>query len=388
MRANVQSPQGMTEESLGRAIAVISLAPIAEREADQRDREERERLEQEDAERRAAEKARRAEARARFRHSATRELWLVAALAAGGLAVTMGVSLPLTFLPSGADFLTAIAATWHYQWLPAAIGAGVMVLASLAYDGIRAGAGKLAWSEGTLYIDFMLLCLGLPWLFMQSAAQEGSIPPSAWACAPLVVTTAFVLTLGLRLLADRIEQPNQRKLALTFAVIAVLGVAWLVAPRSDVPSVAEQRKVDRRLIAAVPMGHCSRRSIAALPAGLYRNSLDGLVGCHQGRLRGKFMAFRNQQLLDVYVSQRKHAVEGRGDGASADECPNRAPYSGSWHRNSHPNRTIGSLLCYGSGRHSTLAWEDPRTQLFASITGRSRIRLYRWWREHTVRPRL
>ncbi len=376
---------GLTEVSLGRAVALVALRPVAERLANRVEQEEREERKRQEAERREERKARRAEARNRLAQSAGREFLLVCAWAAGWLLLTMGVSLPVTFKPPGAGIEPAALATLHYQWLPALIGGGIMLLAGWAYDLFRARSGQMAWSAGSSYLDFILLGLGLPWVFLQAAGQDDAVPPSAWATVPLVVMAAFVLTLCLRLLGERIEEPNRRKLTLLAVGAGALGLAWLTAPRSDVPSDAEQRKVDRRLITAVPMPHCSRRAIAALPPSLFRNSLDGLVRCHQGSIRGTFMAFKNTQLLDIYVSQKEYAVDHR-TGELADSCRQRSgTYMYPWHRESHPDIERGQSFCYGTGKRSMIAWSDSRSNLFASITGRSRAHLYRWWHTHTVR---
>lgn len=376
-----------TEASLGRAVALVALWPLAERLAARVEREEREERERLEAERRAERKARRAEARGRLARSARREVVFVAVWAAAWLLLTIGISIPITFKPPGAGIEPAALAALHYQWRAALVGAVVMLLAGWAYDLVQARSGRMAWSAGdpSSYLDLTVLALGLPGVFMLAANQDHAVPPSAWTAVPLVLMAAFVLTLCLRLLGNWVKEPSRRKAALLLAALGALGLAWLLAPRSDVPSSAEQAKVDRRLIAGVPMPHCASRPIAALPPGLFRNSLDGLVRCHQGGIRGTFIAFSSEQLLEIYVSQREFAVEHR-TGSPADSCRQRSgTYVYPWHRESHPKVERGQSFCYGSGRRATIAWSDTRRNLFAAITGRPRARLYHWWHTHSVR---
>jgi hypothetical protein len=379
----------MTEESLGRALAIAALEPIASRETDQREREEREEREEEEKERREEEKTRKAEARAQLGKTLAREWWFIVIWNFLWVIALMGAGLAITFAAPHADLVAAANASWHYQLKSLIVAAVLVLIASAAYNLIRFRSGKPGLAADSFFGDFLLLGVAIPGVFIYSAARSGSAPPSAWSGAPLAVATAFLIAVLIRLLIERISKRDIAKLTVLLVCAGALAMAWFLAPNGDVPSRARQKQTDKYLRAGIPMPHCSSRPIATLPASLFRNSLTGLLHCHRGGIRGTFMAFRNQQLLDIYVSQRQHAVESRQEGAFADQCTNRSSaFSGDWHLNSRPNRAIGSLFCYGSGRHSTLAWEDPRFDLFVSITDRSRSHLYGWWHRHSISPRL
>jgi hypothetical protein len=377
--------ESTAERSIGRATAVAILAPIAERMAARQAQEEREEREEAEAKRRAEKRARRAEARARLTLSARRELGLLAIWVVAWAIVMMSASLPLTFLTSEASAGSVLNAAFQYLWKSVLIGGVAMLCVGWAYDAFRAARGKMAWSAaGTSQIDLFLFTLAVVGVFVYSASREGAVPPSAWTAAPFTVMTSFIVVLGLRLAAERIARPSPRKLVVLLGCIVTLGIAWLVAPKSDIPSRASQRTVDRRLQAAVPMSHCSSRPIGALPVSLLRNSLDGLVRCHQGGIRGKFLAFSNSHLLAISESQRKNEIEGRSEDP-VEPCSRHAGvYVSTWHKGNHNNQPQGGLFCYGHGNGSVLVWVIERSDLLAELTGRPRGRLYHWWHKHTV----
>ena len=374
--ADLKRPDG----PLGHSLAFLALGSIAVRVSDEREKQEREAREEE-------ERARRAEARARLGKTVALEWWFLVFWNLVWAVTMMGAALALTFAPSHADLVTALKASWYYQWEPLLIAAVITLIATTIYDFLRIRAGKTALAADSFFVDLLLLGIAIPGVFLYSAARDGSVPPSAWSYAPIATAVAFLIATLFRALNDRITARDMFKLTVLALSAAALGVAWLSAPRSDVPSRVQQRITDRHLRAAVPMRHCGARSITALPAGLFRNSIDGLLHCHSGGIRGTFTAFRNRQLMDVYASQKEYAAKHRREG-SASQCYNRyGSYTSTWFKNAHRNRELGQFFCYGTGRMATIAWADWRNNVFGSITGRSRHHLYRWWREHSVSPR-
>jgi hypothetical protein len=99
------------------------------------------------------------------------------------------------------------------------------------------------------------------------------------------------------------------------------------------------------------------------------------------------MVFRGSHLLDVYVAHRKYVVDGRSE-RSATRCDRRSgSYTGDWFKESRRNHALGAFICFGKGRRwATLQWEDSRSTLFATLSGRGRIGLYHWWHLHQVSP--
>lgn len=377
--------ESTAERSVGHATAIAILAPIAERMAARQAQEEREEREEAEAKRREEERARRAAARARLTFAARRELGLLTIWVVAWATVMMSASLPLTFLAPEASAGPVLNAAFQYLWKPVLISGVAMLLVGWAYDAFRAARGKMAWSaSGTSQLDLFLFTLAVVGVFVYGASREGAVPPSAWTVAPFAVMTSFVVVLGLRLAAERIRQPSPRKLVALAGFILTLGVAWLVAPKSDVPTRASQRIVNRHLRAAVPMTHCSSRRIEALPVGLLRNSLDGLVRCHQGGIRGKFLAFSNPHLLAIAESQRKNEIEGRSEDPVEPCYRQSGVYVSTWHKGNHTNQHLGGLFCYGHGDGSVLVWTIERSDLLAELTGRPRGRLYHWWHKHSV----
>lgn len=382
-----QATQSMTEESLGRALAIAALEPIARRETDQREREEREEREEEERERREEEKTRKAEARAQLGKTLAREWWFIVIWNFIWVIALMGAALAITFAAPQADLVAAAKASWHYQLKSLIVAAVLVLIASSAYNLFRFRSGKPALAAGSFFGDFLLLGVAIPGVFVYSAARSGSVPPSAWSGAPLAVAAAFLIAVFIRLLIDRISNRDIVKLAVLLVCAGALAMAWFLAPKSDVPSRASQRKTDHRLQAAVPMSHCSLRPIAALPPSLFRNSLDGLLRCHGGSIRAKFMAFRNRELLDVYASQKEHAADRRNEEDAARCYSGSGSYTSTWFKEVHRNHELGPFICYGSGSSAVIQWADWRSNVFVSITGRSRGHLYHWWHQHAVSPR-
>jgi hypothetical protein len=373
------------DASLGRAVAIATLLPIAQNLATQRHREEEvERIGREEKER-AERTRRRDEAMRRFRRVATREVFILGFWAAFLFAAALGLSLALTFHAHGADFQTRISAAFYYQWLPAAIGLGAMIAAGCAYDLIRAAGGRPAWSSSsTQQLDVLLFTVGITGVFLWSAGRDGAIPPSAWSAVAPVIGGCFIFTLCVRLIVDRLTNPDLAKVVVLVIAAAGLAGAWFLAPRSDLPSHVTEARVESRLREAVPMEHCSPHAVAALPASLLRNSLKGLIRCRQGGLHGTFMVFRNRQLYDIYVSQRQNTMEHRY-AHGVGECEDRGGlYVSRWHEESRPNRDLGAVLCYGSGARSGVSWSDDRSKMYAIISGPSRSDVHGWWHHHSV----
>lgn len=316
-------------------------------------------------------------------HALVRGLRLVSGWTVLSLAVLGIASLALTFAPPNADAGAALLAAWHYLWLSLLIGAAVAWAAGACYDTMRTASRLAPWSTDLSYAD-ALLGIALPGLLVLSASRDGAVPPSAWGLAALASAAGFVATLGIRVALERISRPKRAKLVALGICAAVVGATLLVAPTSDIPSRNAQRSIDRRVSATVRMSACSPRPIAPLPAGLFRNSLTGIVHCHQGRIQGRFLTFHNAQLLAIYVSQKHRAAENHG-GHSDRHCQRRSGvYVGSWFDRLHQEGEIGELYCYGRTGGATIEWEDPRSDLFASIHGFGRKRLYRWWRRHST----
>lgn len=311
-----------------------------------------------------------------------RELRLAIGWTILSLGVLGGASLALTFAPPNADAGASLLASWHYLWQPLLIGAAAAWGAGLCYDLVRAVSGLPAWSAGLSYAE-VLLGVAVPGIFILSAARSGAVPPSAWPVVPLASAAGFVATLVARMLLDHVGRPDLAKVAVLVVCASVLGAAWLAAPASDIPSRASQKALDRRIDAAVSMPACSPRPISPLPPSLFRNSLIGIVHCHQGRIQGKFLAFRNNLLLSIYASQKEYAAKSRR-GGGAEGCNRRSGvYVGGWFDHWDDSYEIGNLYCYGRGRRATIEWQDPRNSMFASVHGTNRKRLYRWWRRHS-----
>lgn len=299
-------------------------------------------------------------------------------------ALTMAASLALTFADGAGVLGAGTAAAWRCLRAPLLLSATAALLAAATFDLIQMTRGRPGWSARP---RDLLLTLAVPVLFLVGAAGEGAVPPSAWHWVPWAAATGLVTSLALRLVGDLVASGGLRRLITFVGVAALLGVAWLFAPRNDVPSRAEQVRLDRRLEAAVPLRRCRPRSIGALPDGLLRNSLVGFVHCHRGPMQATFMLFRNASLLDVYVAGRKHEVEGRSEDP-AERCDRRrGAYADEWFKEARPNRALGDFLCFGRGRRrSVIQWEDSRSLVFGDIRGRPRLRLYHWWHLHQVNP--
>jgi hypothetical protein len=315
--------------------------------------------------------------------AAARGAQRIALGAAASLVLTLVLAILVTF-DIGASFGAELAAAWHYVWLPLLLGAGGAWAGGFAHDVLQSGPGLRFWPDAVKPIYFALVGAVVCAAFIVGAASEGSVPPSAWFGFPLALCGAFLVTLVASVLLTRFG-------ARLFAVPAALsvcliatGAAWAAAPRSDLPSAAEQHTLDARLATAVYPGHCRPRAIAKLSPGLLRNSLDGLIFCRSGRIRGRFLAFRNDDLLEIYGSQQERKVNARGE-VPARRCYNRGgAYSNTWFKQAHPSHRIGRLLCYGHRGKSVLRWEDPRDDLFGVIRGAGRRGNYHWWRIHSV----
>lgn len=300
--------------------------------------------------------------------------------------IYLGAALALTFAENEGTIAPALSAAWYCLRLPLLIGLGIGWGAGACYDLVQLPAGRPAWSGGLSYRE-TLLGVAAPAVFLFAASQEGAVPPSAWELVPYAAAAGFLATLALKLLDNRLSTGNMVKLASLATTIAVLGLAWVLAPRSDIPTPSEQLALDHRLEAAIPIRQCSARPIEELPAGLLRNSLAGLVHCHRSRMQGTFMAFRDSRLLDVYVAYRKHVVDDRRE-HSATRCNRRSgSYTGDWFKESRRNQELGAFICFGKGhRRATLQWEDSRSTFFATLSGRGRVGLYHWWHLHQVTP--
>lgn len=321
-----------------------------------------------------------------LRQASFRELRLAAGWTLLSGLIYVGAALALTFAENEGTIGPALSAAWHCLRLPLLIALGIGWGAGACYDLAQLPVGRPAWSTGISYRE-ALLGIAAPAVFVFAASQEGAVPPSAWELVPYASAAGFAGTLALKLLDNRLSNGNTVKLAGLATTIAVLGLAWVLAPRSDVPAPSEQLALDHRLEAAIPIRQCSPRPIEELPAGLLGNSLVGLVHCHRGRMRGTFMAFRDSHLLDVYVAHRKYVVDGRSE-RSSTRCNRRSgSYTGDWFKESRRNHELGAFICFGMGRHwATLQWEDSRSTFFATLSGRGRIALYHWWHLHRVSP--
>ncbi len=375
----------MADEHLGRVLALIALQSVARGEADTRERRQRTEREAAERERREETRKRRATARARLGTTARREFWLVVLWSVVCAIALLVAAIALTFSPGGTGFGPALAAAWHYLWLPLAIAAGAVFLAAGAFNLYRFAGGRPPLAGGYLG-DLVLLAPAVVGLFLFSASRAGSIPPSAWAAAPYAAAAGFISGLLIRVLIDQVTSAGTTRAAAVAVLAALFAAAWLTAPHSDVASAAAQREDGAVLRAAVPFEQCDRRPIAALPAGLLRNSLDAILHCHSGQIEGTVLAFRNRQLFEIYVSQ-KESTAGHRSGDKVEACFDRGGvYVGTWFKEERPNRELGPLICFGSGRAAKLEWADRRSNVFASITGLPRARLYRWWHRHSISP--
>lgn len=315
--------------------------------------------------------------------AAVRGGWLILRGAAACLVLSLILAIAVTF-NVGASLGAEFAAAWHLIWLPLLVGAGCAWGGAIVYDALQSTRGHHFWSETVRLTHFGLVGTAVGGAFIVGAASEGAIPPSAWSGFPLAVWGAFLVTLSASFLVSRV---GNRVLALLAALLIcsiAAGAAWAAAPRSDLPSQSDERALDGRLAQAVSLGRCHARSIEKLPPGILRNSLNGLIFCHNRHMRGRFLAFSNSDLLGLYGSQQERKVNDRSEGP-ANWCYNRAGvYADTWFKEAHPSHAIGRLLCYGRHRRSVLKWEDPRDDLYGIVRGAGRRQNYHWWHVHQV----
>lgn len=307
---------------------------------------------------------------------------------AGGaacLALTLGLALVTTF-HVGVRFGTELAAAWHLIWLPVAIATGCAWAGGAAHDILQARGGERFWWESIRppYLAAAVAAVG--GAFVAGAVTDGAIPPSAWSFFPAALCAGFLIALVANLLVSRVPRRAPAFLLALACCLGVTGAAWAAAPRSDLPSRSAELTVDRRLAAAIPLGHCHPRAVEKLPAGLLRNSLDGVVFCHGRHLSGRFLAFADDDLLALHGAEQKKAAIGRGELPAVDCNDHVGIYASAWYEQAHPNHPLGLLVCFGRRRDGVLEWEDPRDDLFAVIRGAGRRPNYRWWRTHQIHP--
>jgi hypothetical protein len=315
--------------------------------------------------------------------AAVRGGWVILRGGVACLILSMVLAIAVTF-DVGASFEAELAAAWHFIWLPLLVGTGCAWSGSIVHDALQSSRGHRFWPETVRLTHFGVVCVAVGGAFIGGAASEGAIPPSAWSGFPLAICVAFLVTLSASFLITRIANRVPALLAALLICSLAAGVAWAAAPRSDLPSQSDQRTLDHRLAQAVSLRQCHSRSIEKLPPGTLRNSLDGLIFCHNRRIRGKFLAFSNDDLLGLYGSQQERKVEGRSEDP-AKWCNNRSgAYTDTWFKQAHPSHAIGRLLCYGRRGKAVLKWEDPRDDLFGIIRGPGRRRNYHWWHVHQV----
>jgi hypothetical protein len=307
---------------------------------------------------------------------------------AGGaacLALTLALALLTTF-NVGVRFGIELAAAWHLVWLPVAIVTGAAWAGSIVHDVIQARGGERFWWESIQPVYLGVAVAAVGGAFAVGAVSDGAIPPSAWSLFPAALCAGFLVALLANLLVSRVPR---RAVAIVVALagfLAVTGAAWAAAARSDLPSRKAESTVDRRLAAVVPLGHCHPRAVAKLPAGLLRNSLDGVVFCHSRHIAGRFLAFADDDLLDLYGAEQEKVAAGR-DEIPANRCNSHVgAYADSWFQNGHPNHPLGRLVCFGRRERGVLKWEDPRDDLFGVIRGAGRRPDYTWWRTHQIHP--
>lgn len=305
---------------------------------------------------------------------------------AGGavcLALTLILALVTTF-DAGVRFGTEVVAAWHLVWQPVAIATGCAWAGAIAHDVIQARSGDRFWWESIQPVYLGVAAAAVGGAFVAGAVGDGAIPPSAWSLFPAALCAGFLVALVANLLVRRVPR---RAAAVALALACCLGVtgaAWAAAPRSDLPSPAAERAVDRRLAGAIPLGHCHPRAVEKLPAGLLRNSLDGVVFCHSRHIDGRFLAFADDDLLAIYGAEQEKIADGRGE-ISANYCNRRVgAYTDSWFKDNHRNRPLGRLICFGRHKRGVLKWEDPRDDLFGVIRGAGRRPNYSWWRAHQI----
>jgi hypothetical protein len=308
---------------------------------------------------------------------------LVLGGAVAALALTLGLAIALTF-HVGASVGVEIGAAWHYVWLPLAIMAGVAWAGGFAYDVLQSSAGHRFWPDAVKLPYLGIVGAAVGGAFVAGAISEGSAPPSAWLGFPIALGAAFLVTLLASLVLTRFGKRLFAAPATMLLCLVAAAAAWAVAPRSDLPSLAEQRALDGRLARAAPFAHCHRRALTKLPPGVLRNSLDGIVFCRSGKIRGRLLAFHNDYLLELYGSQQERKVEGSGED-TAEWCNNRVgAYANTWFKAAHRSHAIGRLLCVGPHARGVLKWEDPRDDLFGVIRGAGRRGNYAWWRDHSI----
>jgi hypothetical protein len=332
----------------------------------------------------AGSRSRRESRTAELPSAAVRGGWLVLLGGGAALALSLTLAIALTF-GVGASAGSELAVAWNYVWPAAGLGAGAAWLGGFTYDALQSVSGYRFWPAAVRPTYLGVLCGAVCGAFLVGAADQGSIPPSAWSRFPLALSGAFLVTLLAALLISHFG--HRRSFAGPAVLLLCLAAAWLAwraAPRSDVPSRLQERRVDDRLVGSSDFENCSPRPLSQLSVGLLRNSLDGMVVCHSGRIKARLLAFSRDDLLAVYGSQSELRVDGRGE-EPAKWCNNRSgAYVDTWIKDRHPSHPIGRLLCFGRRKRGVLQWEDPRDDLFGSIRGAGRRGNYVWWHDHSI----
>ncbi len=379
----------MSEQELGHAVALIALHSIAEafeREAEaERQEEERQRKAEEAEERREHREAvaeRRRQAMARLGQSLRLEFWRVVGWTLLSLLALTIASLSLTFSPPHADTGDAIAAAFSYLWRPLLIAAGAAWLAGLVYDLASAARGGEGWSSPLLPAH-TIMGIAAPAVLIGASVDSDYVPPQVWSLVPYFSAAGFAASLVARYLWYLPGRPEAPRFAGVALCVAVVGAAGIASTLDFLPTEKAEARAAVKLRRQVSMGNCATVPASALPSGLLRNSVDGMMRCRAGGKTGKFYAFSSPALFNLFVSQRAGSVEARAERGSAEFCASGGgAYSSEWWDGSNEDNKAGRLFCYGQGRGSTIEWSDKRVDVYLTVRGRSRQVLYRWWRQN------
>jgi hypothetical protein len=302
------------------------------------------------------------------------------ALLAIGLFLT---SLGVTFTPEGASAGSLIAAAWHYMGVALLVSAGVAFLAGAIFDWASAAIGRDAWSR-EVPVWHPALVLAAPAVCTVRASSMGYVSPETLT---YIAATPALGHCG-ALLARYVIRLSIPSRASTFGSLAIVALTLLcaagLAPAAKLPTLDEQLAVDHALAKVVPLRHCRHLALEEEAPGLLRDSLRGEIRCTGKSFSAIFRVFRGSSLLAVYSSHRAAKAHRLARGIAQDCRAASGTYIGGWHNGTDAGKTLGTLLCHGTGRSSTIEWSDSRSESYSVVSHPSRSGLYSWWHAHGV----
>jgi hypothetical protein len=292
-------------------------------------------------------------------------------------------SLGVTFTPEGTSAGALIATTWHYMGVVLLVSACAAFLAGAIFDYASAVIGQEAWSREVPPWHLALVLIA-PAICTVRSSSMGYVSPETLTYIAATPALGHCGALLARYVTRLSIPPAASTLgSLALVALVLLGSADL-APAPKLPTLEEQLAVDHALAKVVPLHHCRHIALEDEGPGLLRDSLSGEIRCTARSFSGVFRVFRDSSLLAVYSSQRA-AKEHRLAHGVAQGCEaNRGTYIGGWHNGRDAGSTLGTLLCHGSGRTSTIEWSDTRDSAYSVVSHPSRSSLYSWWHAHGV----